>query len=150
MTPLREDLTSARNDNTPSTATPTLLLFDDDAITLIALRAILERIKANIIECEHERCVVESCERSAAPIDLCVADVILPISNGPAVVRKVKPMQPGMRLLFISGFSLGELQKRGLLSKDELHPGNVEFLQKPFSPEIFLTTVKKLLGQSAQ
>lgn len=127
--------------------TPTVLLLDDDSITLLALSAILERTKANVIECEHERCVVESCERRSTTIDPFVADVVLPVSNGPAIVRKVKALQPQMRLLFISGFSLSDLGKRGLLSKNELAPGNVEFLQKPFAPEIFLTTVEKLLAK---
>jgi PAS domain S-box-containing protein len=73
------------------------------------------------------------------------AGVVLQESNGPAVARKVKNLQPCMRLLYISGFSLPELQRRGLLSQKEMTPGAVEFLQKPFSSEQFLDHVKKLL-----
>ena len=140
---------TAEDDNTKDASAPTVLLFDDDDITLLALHALLERIDANIIECEHERCVIDSCEQKAKRIDLLVSDVILPVSNGPAVVRKVKPLQPRMRLLFISGFSLGELNRRGLLSKNDLCPGDTEFLQKPFPPDEFIATVKKLLNPSA-
>jgi len=78
-------------------------------------------------------------------IDLLVADVVLEGSNGPAVVRKVKPLQPLMRLLYISGFSLPDLQRRGLLHTNDMAPGSVEFLQKPFSAEQFRDTVGRLL-----
>ncbi len=127
---------------------PTVLLLDDDSITLLALHSILERTSANVIECEDERCVLKSCQEEATTVDVLVADVILPYSNGPAVVRKIKPLQPHMRLLFISGFSLSELRKRGLLSEEDLSPGQIEFLQKPFPPEIFLANVEKLLSHN--
>lgn len=142
-TPIGGELSSS------GTTVPTVLLFDDDSITLLALHSILEKTNATVIECEDERCVVKSCEAESTVIDLLVSDVILPRSNGPEVVRKVKPLQPQMRLLFISGFSLGELRKRGLLSHEDLAPGKIEFLQKPFAPKTFLASVENLLGSVA-
>jgi len=124
---------------------PTVMLLDDDPNTLIALHAILERTNANVIECEDEQGALTWCAQNSTDIDVMVADVILSGSNGPEVVRKMKPLRPPMRLLFISGFSLPELRKRGLLSDDDLAPGKIEFLQKPFSPQVFLTRVNQLL-----
>ncbi|HLJ48314.1 MAG TPA: response regulator [Bryobacteraceae bacterium] len=126
-------------------STPTILLLDDDANTLLVLHAILEKTQAKVIECEDESCTLNWCQRLQSSIDLLVADVILKVTNGPAVVRQVKPLQPLMRLLFISGFSLSELRKRGLLSDEDLAPGRVEFLQKPFTAETFLSSVQQLL-----
>jgi len=123
----------------------TILLLDDDSNTLLVLHALLDRTDARVIECANEPCAVRQCEELLKGIDLLVADVVLQDSNGPAVVRKVKPLQPLMRLLYISGFSLTELQRRGLLSSDEMVPGSIEFLQKPFSPQQFLENVQRLL-----
>jgi CheY-like chemotaxis protein len=122
----------------------TIVLLDDDATTLMVLHTILEQTDADIIECEDEPCAVSWCERQNR-IDLLVADVVLQGSNGPAVVRRIRPSQPLMRLLYISGFSLTELHRRGLLSPTEISDGSVEFLQKPFSPEEFRRRVAKLL-----
>jgi DNA-binding NtrC family response regulator len=125
---------------------PTVLILDDDANTLIALHAILDRTDAHVIECEDEGCVMNWCAEESTSIDVMVADVVLPKSNGPDVVRRVKPLRPLMRLLFISGFSLPELQRRGLIRDDDLVPGRIEFLQKPFSPDKFLQAVNTLLA----
>ena len=126
-------------------AIPTVLLLDDDANTLLVLHLLLERTKATVLECEDEKCAFETCRQLPAGIDVLVADVVLQYSDGPSVVRRLRPLQPLMRLLFMSGFSIAELGRRGLLSDEDLAPGKVEFLQKPFTPETFLDVVSKLL-----
>lgn len=73
-----------------------IVLLDDNAVTLMVLHTILEQTNAEIIECEDEPCAVGWCERQKR-IDLLVADVVLEGSNGPAVVRRIKPSQPLMR-----------------------------------------------------
>ena len=124
---------------------PTVLLLDDDVNTLLVLHAILERTKARVIECESENSVLRASTGCPNSIDLMVADVVLPESSGPEVVRKVKPMQPSMRQLFISGYSLAELLRRGLIRDEDLQFGEAQFLQKPFTAEAFLTSVQNLL-----
>jgi response regulator RpfG family c-di-GMP phosphodiesterase len=124
----------------------TILLLDDDSTTLMVLHAILEPLEARVIECDGERCAVRWSSELPEQIDLVVADVVLEGANGPAVVRKIEPWQPLMRRLFISGFSLEELQSRGLFSREEAQ-GGVEFLQKPFTAEHFLGQVSRLLAR---
>jgi|SRR5580658_53684 two-component system cell cycle sensor histidine kinase/response regulator CckA len=125
--------------------TPTVLLLDDDGNTLIALSAILERSQIRVVESETPQGAVEWYRTSSSGIDVVVADVVLRDSNGPEVVRQLKSMRPPKGILFISGFSLSELTRRGLLQEDELQPGYVEFLQKPFTSESFVSSVEKLL-----
>lgn len=48
-------------------------------------------------------------------------------------------------LLLIGGFSLTELQLRGLLSASDIAKGSAEFLQERFSSEALLHRVAKLL-----
>ncbi len=71
--------------------------------------------------------------------------IVLEDINGPAVARQIKELQPLIRLLYMSGFSLPELQRRGRLSSSEMAPGSTEFLQKPFSATQFLPSVEGLL-----
>ena len=142
MTAIETDVT----DQTDPKATPTVMLLDDDANTLLALHCVLERTQVNVIECEDEKTAETWCKELHDRINLLVSDVVLQHSNGPEVVRRVKDLQPMMRLLYISGFSLSELTRRGLLRSDDMRPGRVEFLQKPFSPAQFLEKVEGLLA----
>lgn len=140
-------MNSATEDNARGSGrTPAILLLDDDSNTLLALSSILDRIAVRVMECEDETCAVQHCQAPGQNIDLLVADVVLQGTNGPAVVRRLKPLQPLMRLLYISGFGLTELHRRGLLSAAEMVPGSVEFLQKPFAPHEFLARVSSLLA----
>ena len=127
-------------------AAPTVLLIDDDANTLIALGAILERHRIRVHDTEEESGAIQWCHSTEESIDVFVADVILQNTNGPHVVRKLKVLQPSARVLFISGFDLKELSRRGLLSEADLTTGSVEFLQKPFASEAFLEAVEKLIS----
>ncbi|HWE51709.1 MAG TPA: hypothetical protein VG273_18085, partial [Bryobacteraceae bacterium] len=83
-------------------------------------------------------------------IDVFVADVILQGSNGPGLVSSLKRVQPAARVLFISGFELSELSRRGILSSPDLIGGSVEFLQKPFAPEVFMCAVERLIASGGK
>ena len=124
----------------------TIVLLDDDTNTLLVLHSLLEKTEAQVIECATEPCALRECTEPERSVDLLVADVVLQDSNGPAVAQKIRPHQPSMRLLYISGFSMNELKRRGLLSAADMAPGSVEFLQKPFSPQEFLHNVERLLN----
>ena len=126
-------------------ARPTVLLLDDDPGTLLALGSLLDTAGANVIETANAQTAIRHCEELPAAIDLMVADVVLKESDGPAVVRRVKYLQPQMALLFISGFPLTELERRGLLDPTDLAEGCAAFLLKPFTAEDFLSTSRSLM-----
>ena len=127
----------------------TILLLDDDRNTLLVLHSLLEKTDARVIECAEEPCALRCSDELQQSVDLLVVDVILQDSNGPAVVRKLKPSQSRMRILYISGFGLDDLERRGVLSAGDMTRGLVEFLQKPFSSEQFLDTVQRLLVRTS-
>ena len=45
----------------------------------------------------------------------------------------------------MSGFALEDLVSRGLVDGDQFDASRVLFLQKPFSPEILLRSVRQLI-----
>src|SRR3954471_267559 len=96
---------------------PTVLLLDDDPSTLLVLGAILESSGAEVLESLDPNSAVRHCQERPGAVDVLVADVMLGDTIGPAVVRRVKYLQPEMRLLFISGFALEDLGRRGILDE---------------------------------
>ncbi len=127
---------------------PTVLLIDDDANTLIALTAILDGRGLRILDAVDDQGATQWCH-TAGEIDVLVADVVLQNTNGPDLVRALRRIQPRARALFISGYSLKELTKRGLLSQADLAAGTVEFLQKPFDAKIFADAVNQLVSSDS-
>jgi DNA-binding response OmpR family regulator len=77
---------------------------------------------------------------AARPVRLAllVADVNARGASGPVVAQVLKEQQPDLRVLFISGHDPSFLTAHGLTP-------SAEFLQKPFSPQVFLATVRRLI-----
>jgi hypothetical protein len=77
-------------------------------------------------------------------IDLLVSDVIMPDLSGPELARRLEALCPGIRTLFVSGYTAETVQGRGRL------PTESAFLEKPFDQLSLLRAVRALLDQTAR
>jgi two-component system cell cycle sensor histidine kinase/response regulator CckA len=76
-------------------------------------------------------------------IDLLLTDVIMPGMNGPELARRISGLRPGVRVLFMSGYT-----DRAIRLHDKFGDGT-NFIQKPFNTNSLSKKVKELLGKSA-
>ncbi|HRV92847.1 MAG TPA: ATP-binding protein, partial [Anaerolineae bacterium] len=74
------------------------------------------------------------------PIDLLLTDVIMPHMNGRALYRQLAMVRPGLKVLYMSGYTDDVIAFQGVLD-----PG-VAFLQKPFAIRDLLQKVRGVLG----
>lgn len=74
------------------------------------------------------------------PIDLAIVDVVMPGLTGAAVARRLVADRPGLKVLFVSGYTDEEVRRLGL------QPGSPNFLQKPFTVDALASKVRDLLG----
>jgi CheY-like chemotaxis protein len=72
-------------------------------------------------------------------IHLLISDVIMPGESGLQLARRLLETRPGLRVLFISGYSDEAIVRHGVLD-----PGTA-FLQKPFTPAALGRKVRELL-----
>jgi PAS domain S-box-containing protein len=72
-------------------------------------------------------------------VSLVLTDVILPGRGGRELADRVAEQRPGIPVLFISGYTDGDIEHRGLI-----RPGSA-FLQKPVTPEALVRAVEKQL-----
>lgn len=79
-------------------------------------------------------------EENTGRVKLLVTDVLLPDLPGPEVARALAPSFPGLRVLYLSGYSADLLESQG-----RLEPG-APFLQKPFRPDQLVSAVAAALA----
>jgi DNA-binding response OmpR family regulator len=77
-------------------------------------------------------------------VDLLLTDVMLPEMSGPDLARILAAQQPGLPVLYMSGYTDTTVVRGG-----QLDPGAM-FLPKPFGPETLLRKVREVLDAAAK
>jgi two-component system, cell cycle sensor histidine kinase and response regulator CckA len=78
----------------------------------------------------------------AEPIDALISDVIMPDMSGPELADRMRSLRPGIRTLFVSGYTAETLEARGGL------PADSRFVQKPFTADVLLESLRDLLDRT--
>jgi FixJ family two-component response regulator len=76
----------------------------------------------------------------AGEIQLLITDVVMPEMNGKDLAARLAESRPGMRCLFVSGYTADVIATRGVLD------AGVRFLQKPFSRRDLAVKVREALA----
>jgi PAS domain S-box-containing protein len=128
-----------RSEQAPATSRGerVLLVEDEDPVRSIvetALRAHGYHVKSARTAEEALRLV-----ETEPAFDLLVSDLVLPGMAGRALAENLSTRQPGLRVLFISGYTENVIDHGGILD-----PG-IHFLQKPFRTSALLQAIQNLL-----
>jgi DNA-binding response OmpR family regulator len=84
---------------------------------------------------------LEAAARLAGPLRLLVTDVVMPGMDGRALADELARRHPGLRVLFLSGYTQDVISHHGVLD------AGVEFLHKPFTTAALLARVRALLDR---
>ena len=125
----------------PNRGSETILLVEDEeAVRGLACR-ILERQGYRVIPAQHGRDAMEIATREAGRIDLVLTDVVMPGMNGRGLVERLSGIRPTIKSLYMSGYTDDDIIRRGFIEPSK------SFLQKPFTSEALLQTVRKVLDE---
>jgi two-component system, cell cycle sensor histidine kinase and response regulator CckA len=83
-----------------------------------------------------------SVEEKGAPPDLLITDVVMPGMSGPVLVERLLKIHPGLKVLYMSGYTDSSIVHHGILD-----PGT-PFLQKPFNRNDLAVKVEELLWKT--
>jgi two-component system cell cycle sensor histidine kinase/response regulator CckA len=119
-----------------------LLVEDEDAVRSFSAR-VLRSKGYEVHEANSGEAALQLIEEQLDSIDLLITDVVMPRMDGPSLVRQVRKERPGLKVIFISGYTEDAFRQR--LGED----GGIEFLPKPFSLKQLAAKVKEVLGEEA-
>jgi CheY-like chemotaxis protein len=117
-----------------------LLVEDEEAVRGLACR-ILERQGYRVIPAQHGRDAMEIATKEEGRIDLVLTDVVMPGMNGRGLVERLSGIRPTIKSLYMSGYTDDDIIRRGFIEPSK------SFLQKPFTSEALLQTVRKVLDE---
>ena len=119
-----------------------LVAEDEEAVRLLIVR-LLEADGYTVLGARNGRLALELAREHAGRIDLLVSDVIMPELGGRELARGLRELRPGVRVLYISGYTSKEVDRRGLLEED------AAFLQKPFTGSALGQAVRAALDANS-
>jgi PAS domain S-box-containing protein len=115
-----------------------LLVEDEDGVRALT-RHVLENCGYTILEACDGPGAVRLAGQHQGPIDLLVTDVVMPRMSGSEVAGRLAERYPGMKVLFLSGYTDDAVVRHGILEAE------VAFLHKPFSPASLAVKVREVL-----
>jgi DNA-binding NtrC family response regulator len=83
---------------------------------------------------------VEIASEAGIVFDLLLTDVIMPSMNGVELYNAIKPLQPEIKVLYMSGYTDNVIAHNGILEAD------VNFIQKPFAISDMFDKISSILN----
>jgi two-component system, cell cycle sensor histidine kinase and response regulator CckA len=141
----RADATEMVADVAPPAPGPTdgaetvLVVEDAEGLGELAKR-LLERQGYAVLFAANADEALQLFERNAS-IDVLLTDVVMPGASGPELTRRLVGRRPGLKVLYMSGYTAEAIAQHGMLS-----PG-IMFLQKPFTSETLGRKIREVLDR---
>ncbi len=118
----------------------TILLVEDEQLARDTSAQTLRELGYTVLEAENgEEALREIDNLGGKKLHLLITDLVMPQLGGRALVEKIKPVYPNLKILLMSGYN------EAILSQRYRPEAGIVFLQKPFSGAIIARKVRELL-----
>lgn len=118
----------------------TILLVDDERALRTTCSHFLQKLGYTVLVAENPAKALQIARRHTETINLLITDVFMPGMNGPDLAEALRTGIPGLRSLFMSGYS-NDLTPHSPSSR------NADFLQKPFTRDQLIQAVRQALDR---
>lgn len=121
-------------------ATETILLVEDDPQLLALTNRILTREGYAVLPAGNPVAALDLAREHEGKLHLLLSDVIMPEMSGRDLLAEITSLVPGIKCLFMSGYTADVIAHRGVLD------AGVNFIEKPFSVLALTAKVRDVLG----
>lgn len=117
----------------------TILVVDDDLPVRSLVRRMLTQDGVTVLEAASAEEAMAICKRHKSPIQLILADIVLPKMNGLELAEGLRSAYPDIKVLFMSGHT-----DYAFLAHEVLDPDN-NFIQKPFTLDTLIRKTREVM-----
>ena len=122
----------------PAERGETILIVEDDDDVRAYLVDTLHDLDYRVLRAHGSVAALEFLQQDTR-IDLLLTDVVLPGMNGRELSRKAQSLRPGLKVLYMTGYSRNAIVHQGRLDAD------VELIQKPITQDQLSARIRTLL-----
>ena len=118
----------------------TILVVEDEPAMREVTRRILSRGGYQVITAANGREAIQVATNHDGGIDVLVSDIVMPQMLGQEAAERIRALRPGVKVLFMSGYTRGLLDSKGIAA------GDVNLIEKPFTEESLLTRLRQVIA----
>ncbi len=122
-----------------SRGSETILLVEDAEPLRVLAHLFLKENGYQVLTAADGSLALQVAAEFAGPIHVLLTDVVMPGMNGRVLAERLSPSHPGMKILYMSGYTDSFIAGHGVLE-----PGT-HLLRKPFTEEVLLRKIRELL-----
>jgi PAS domain S-box-containing protein len=126
----------------PQRGQETILLVEDESAILSMTTQMLQSLGYVVLAAASPEEGQQLAKDAVQRIDLLMTDVVMPRMNGRDLALDLLPRHPGLRCLFMSGYTADVIAHHGVIDE------GVSFIQKPFSLRDLGAKIREVLGQT--
>ena len=117
----------------------TLLVVEDEDVLRSLICKGLRAYGYTVLEAPQGNEALKVCVRHQGTIHLALIDVVMPQMSGRTLAERLAPLAPGMKVLYMSGYTQDTITHHGILDRE------VFFIEKPFNPVTLAGKVRRVL-----
>ena len=117
----------------------TIMVVEDDIAVRDLVRIMLEANGYRVVTVHDAEEAARLCTARPGGVDLLLTDVVMPGLSGRALAEQLAELAPGLRVLFMSGYSDEAVHRHGVLGH------SAAFLEKPFTERTLTRKVREVL-----
>lgn len=120
----------------------TILIVDDESMVLALARDVLEMHHYRVVTARNGEEALRLFRERVGSIDLVLLDLTMPVMSGEECFRRLRELDPAVRVVISSGFSAESS------ASQVLRDGALDFVQKPFDINGLARTIQKALQRT--
>ena len=125
----------------PSGKGETILIAEDEPQVRGSMRLILQDNGYKIIEAENGEEAVRKLKENRGDVSLILLDVIMPVKNGREACEEIKVIDPGVKTIFMSGYTDDIISRKGILQE------GFDLVSKPINPTTLMRRIRDILDR---